>query len=71
MFEELLKGLKKSSKKDDIPGTVIGFLDELCPLCGRQVRIYKPCCGSPQGYKGCNACGYKVILSNISDGSAR
>jgi len=58
---DLIKGLTKSSKKADVPGTVQEFLDELCPACGGKLKIYKACCGSPNGYKGCN-CGYKVTL---------
>ncbi len=65
-----LSGLKRSSKKDDIPGTVEGYLEELCPACGKKMKLYKKCCGSPNGYKGCN-CGYKISLSNNSNGSAR
>ena len=54
-----LKGLKRGSKKDDLPGTVDVYLDEPCPECGKPQRIYKPCCGSPMGYKGCS-CGYRT-----------
>lgn len=57
---DMLSSAKKVSKKDDMPGTVEGYLEELCPLCGRKLREYKPCCGSPKGYKGCTPCGYKV-----------
>ena len=59
----LLANLKRSSKQDDIPGAVISTLDELCPLCTRKMKLYRPCCGSPSGYKGCS-CGFKV---NITD----
>ena len=62
-----LTKLKRSSKKDDVPGTVESSLDELCPVCGRKLRRYKPCCGSPTGYDGCNACGYKVNRVGGSD----
>lgn len=58
-IQDLLKGLKKSSKFDDIPGTIDVILEDLCPLCGKQLRKYKPCCGSPNGYIGCLPCGYK------------
>jgi len=58
--QEMIANAKKGSKKDDIPGTVEGYLDELCPICGKKMREYKPCCGSPKGYKGCNPCNYKV-----------
>jgi hypothetical protein len=58
---ELLKGLKRSSKSDDPPGTVIGFIDEVCPNCGKRMKKYKPCCGAPNGFKGCS-CGYRIEL---------
>lgn len=58
-LQAYLKGLKRSSKQDDIPGTVEVYLDELCPECGKKQNIYKPCCGSPMGYKGCS-CGYRT-----------
>jgi hypothetical protein len=59
---DLLKGLSMVSKKDDIPGTVDVQLDELCPACRSfKLKLYKPCCGSPKGYKGCK-CGYKVAM---------
>ena len=56
-----LQGLKKSSKKDDVPGSVAEYLEELCPNCGKKLKLYKKCCGNPFGYKGCS-CGYKVQL---------
>jgi hypothetical protein len=58
---ELLANLKRASKKDDVPGSVINALDELCPICGKKMKLYRPCCGSPNGYKGCN-CGYKYVV---------
>ena len=58
-LKSLLAGLKRSSKDDDIPGTVAAELDEICPSCGKKMKQYKACCGAPYGYKGCN-CGYKV-----------
>jgi hypothetical protein len=61
----LLASLKRSSKKDEVPGTVISVLEENCPICSRKMKLYRPCCGSPLGYKGCN-CGYKVVLTNDS-----
>jgi ERCC4-related helicase len=62
-IEDYIKGLKKSSKEDDIPGTVESILEELCPSCSKKMRMYKPCCGSPKGYKGCQSCGYKIQLT--------
>jgi hypothetical protein len=60
---EYMKGLKRSKRTDDIPGTVEKILEEeICPSCKKSLRIYKPCCGSPKGYKGCAACGYKIQL---------
>ncbi len=57
---DYMKQMKKASKSDPIPGTVKAYLDEDCPTgCGRKLIQYNPCCGSPNGYKGC-ACGYKV-----------
>jgi len=54
-----LSNLKRRSKRDDIPGTVETILEEKCPFCGKLMRKYKPCCGSPHGFKGC-PCGYKI-----------
>jgi len=59
-IQDLLIGLTRQSKKDDIPGSVIGELNELCPACGKNMKEYKPCCGMPSGYKGC-VCGYKIF----------
>lgn len=57
---EYVKNLKKHSKRDDIPGMVLGESDRECPLCGRKMKLYRPCCGSPSGYIGCTPCGYKI-----------
>jgi len=67
---DYMKQMKKVSKKDDLPGTVEGTLDEKCPNCGKNMKLYKKCCGSPNGYRGCN-CGYKIMLGSDSDGSPR
>lgn len=62
MLSDLLKGLKRASKKDDIPGTVDEILDIICPAClSHPLKKYKPCCGSKNGYRGC-PCGYKEQL---------
>ena len=57
---EYLKMLKKVSKLDDIPGTVLAYLDEICPVpgCGRKLKLMK-CCGNKQR-REC-ICGYKKI----------
>ncbi len=65
---QYLKDLKRASKSDDIPGSVEAYLEELCPNCGKKLKLYKKCCGNPNGYVGCN-CGYKVIASGGSNGS--
>lgn len=61
-----LSNLRRRSKSDDIPGTVETILEENCPNCGKLIRKYKPCCGSPHGYKGC-ICGYKITLDDRSN----
>jgi predicted RNA-binding Zn-ribbon protein involved in translation (DUF1610 family) len=58
---EYLRGLKRRSKQDDIPGSVEAYLEEPCPSCGRAMKLYKKCCGNPNGYKGCK-CGFKYVL---------
>jgi hypothetical protein len=58
-----LKGLKRSSKGDAIPGTVEAYLDEPCPACGKSMRLMKPCCSSKFGKKEC-VCGYKINLTS-------
>lgn len=62
-LKEYLKGLKRSSKSDDIPGTVEAYLDELCPACGKKLKLMKPCCNSKFGAKAC-VCGYKIQLTS-------
>lgn len=57
-----LAGLKRSSKADDIPGTVLAYLDELCPSCGRKLKIMKPCCSEKRRKKTCSSCGYTSYL---------
>jgi len=57
---DYMKQMKRGSKKDDIPGVKFNELDEECPTgCGRKLKEYAACCGSPQGYKGCS-CGYRI-----------
>ena len=60
---DYMKQMKKGSKKDDIPGTVEKYLDEICPACGKNLKLMKPCCGSPYGIKEC-PCGWKVSLTS-------
>lgn len=57
-----IKSLPRSSKKDDIPGTVEAHLEEPCPVCGKNMKLMKPCCGAPFGKKNCT-CGYTVNLT--------
>jgi hypothetical protein len=54
---DFVKG--KRSKQDDIPGTTEGEVDKTCPVCGRKMRRYKKCCGSPEGFIGCLPCNWK------------
>lgn len=62
-ISDILSKLTKSSKSDDVPGTIEGYTSERCPACNVGVlKIYKSCCGSPNGYKGCR-CGYKIQLT--------
>lgn len=56
---DYLRTLKRRDKKDDLPGTTEGEVDKPCPICGRKMRQYKPCCGSPEGYIGCLPCNWK------------
>jgi hypothetical protein len=59
-----LTKLNKHSKKDPIPGTTSGYADKNCPICGKRMLIFKPCCGNPNGYIGCCdlSCGYKEAI---------
>lgn len=66
MINDYLKGLKKTSKKTDVPGTVEAVLDEICHICNVPLKKYKPCCGYSYGYKGCNKCGLKVPIPGDS-----
>jgi hypothetical protein len=60
-INEYLKGLKKSKKSDDIPGTVESYTDKPCPLCGNKLKIMKPCCSSKFRTEEC-ICGWKSYL---------
>jgi hypothetical protein len=60
-ISDLLKSLPKRSKKDDIPGTVEAYLDELCPACGGKLKLMKPCCSNPRKSKVC-VCGWTQYL---------
>jgi hypothetical protein len=62
-IQEYINSLKRSSKFDDVPGTVAAYLDEKCPACGKKMKLMKPCCNSKFGTKVC-LCGYKVILTS-------
>ena len=56
---DYLRTLKRRSKQDDIPGTTEGEVEKPCPVCGRKMRKYKPCCNSKEGYIGCMPCNWK------------
>lgn len=58
---EMLKGLKRGSKQDFVPGTLDEILERTCPLCGTEVHLarMKPCCGHAKGYIWCKKCDYK------------
>jgi hypothetical protein len=60
----LLASLKRGSKKDEVPGTVISVLEENCPICSRKMKLYRPCCNAKFGYKGC-ICGFKINLEEV------
>lgn len=60
---DLLKTLPVRSKKDDIPGTIAEYTQEECPVCGKFLKIKKPCCSNPNQTKECS-CGYKIILAD-------
>jgi len=67
-----LSQLKKSSKKDDVPGTVEAYLEELCPVpnCGKKLKLMKPCCTSRFFTKECK-CGYKATVNHYVGDSRR
>ena len=56
-----LSKLNRRSKHDEIPGMVNEHLDTACPICGKSLGKFAPCCGSPDGFIGCvdPTCGYK------------
>ena len=58
-----LKGLKRKSKNDIIPGTG-SISEETCPLCDRQLHLLSPCCASKYWTLECKPCGYKRILED-------
>jgi hypothetical protein len=57
-----LKGLKKASKSDPVPGTFMAMLDENCPECNTQLRLLKPCCLHSGGTKECGGCGWREYI---------
>jgi hypothetical protein len=61
-LQAYLKGLKRSSKTEDIPGTVEAYLDELCPVCSKKLKIMKPCCSEKRRSKVCGVCDWKSYL---------
>ena len=63
IIREYMKGLKRSSKADDIPGTVEAYLDELCPACGKKLKIMKSCCSEKRRKKVC-ICGWTSYLES-------
>lgn len=64
-LNEILKGLKRVSKRDDIPGTY-ELLNEVCPVCNNKMKFKKACCSNPNSIKECSngECGYKIIINN-------
>jgi hypothetical protein len=56
-----LSKLTRGSKHDPIPGLTTGTIDRNCPVCGKTLAKFKPCCGNPDGFIGCvdPTCGYK------------
>ena len=61
LLNDYLKSLTKRQKHDPIPGTIEGYLDQDCPLCGRTLAKMKPCCSNPNGHVACSdpLCGYR------------
>ena len=64
-MREYITSLKRTSKKDDVPGTLLMELEKECPVCGKKMKRYKPCCGNPYGYDKC-ICDYKIVLTGNS-----
>ena len=60
---DYIRSLKRSSKKDEIPGLAGEEIEEQCPACKSNMKKYPPCCGMPLGYKGCK-CGYKISFKS-------
>ena len=56
IYQEVLaeEKLDKLYSKDDVS-------DELCPMCNKNLKYKRPCCGDKNSYLVC-ACGYKRIL---------
>lgn len=66
-LSEILRGLKKASKRDEVPGTY-EQLNELCPVCNSKMKLKKACCSNPNQTKECTNgnCGYKIVVDNSS-----
>ena len=62
-ISDYMKQMKRGSKSDDIPGTVQEYLEELCPVCGKKLKLMKPCCSNKFGSKDC-VCGWKASLTS-------
>ena len=57
-----LRGVTKAVKK---------VSDDFCPNCGEKMKLYKKCCGTVSGYKGCSVCkllvhnGHTILLKDV------
>lgn len=58
-IKKFLENFREKRKNEIPPETKT---EELCPICKKRfLKLHKPCCGSPHGYKQC-FCGYKVNI---------
>lgn len=54
-----LSKLKRSSKRDPIPGTKYKWIDPPCPKCSGKLYEMPVCCGAPEGMVECSKCAFQ------------
>lgn len=62
-----LSKLKRSSKRDPVPGSKYRWMATPCPLCGGRLYEIEKCCGAPEGLVECSKCMFQEKPSTFHD----